>query len=346
VQDALEPRSPRSPASVERDRAGSTDRGVHARAQVVHFDTEAKRPSSAWVRGVNALLPDAVAVLWSHEVSDDFHARYSARARTYRYRAAQPPVRPALEARYVGWFHLPLDVEKMREAAALFVGEHDFSAFRSSECQAKTPVRTCTRSTSSARRAHRLRRPRQRLPAPHGAQHRRHAGLRRQGQASARVGEGSARSKDRARRRRPSARGLVPGEGRVRGQVGTSAVRTRIKICGITRPADARAAARRRGRDRPGVLSAEPALPLDRARGGAQIYLKREDLNHTGAHKINNVLGQALLARRMGKPRVIAETGAGQHGVATATVARASAWNASSTWARSTSSGRRRTCSA
>jgi tryptophan synthase beta chain len=75
--------------------------------------------------------------------------------------------------------------------------------------------------------------------------------------------------------------------------------------------------------------------------GGAKIYLKREDLLHTGAHKINNALGQVLLARRMGKKRVIAETGAGQHGVATATVARVSAWSAWSTWARSTWRGRR-----
>ena len=122
--------------------AGRTDRGVHARIQVAHFDTEAKRPSSAWVRGVNALLPDAVAVLWSHEVADDFHARYSALARTYRYELLNRPVRPALAARYVGWFHLPLDLNRMRAAAAMLVGEHDFSAFRSAECQAKSPVRT------------------------------------------------------------------------------------------------------------------------------------------------------------------------------------------------------------
>ena len=109
--------------------------------QVVHFDAEVKRPESAWVRGVNALLPDAVAVLWSHEVADDFHARYSALSRTYRYELLNRPVRAALSAHYVGWFHLPLDLAKMREAAALLVGEHDFSAFRSSECQAKTPIR-------------------------------------------------------------------------------------------------------------------------------------------------------------------------------------------------------------
>ena len=122
--------------------AGRTDSGVHARLQVVHFDTPAKRPTSAWVRGVNALLPDAVAVLWSREVPDDFHARFSARSRTYCYRLLNRPVRPALHARSAGWFHQPLDVENMRAAAALLVGEHDFSAFRSSQCQARTPVRT------------------------------------------------------------------------------------------------------------------------------------------------------------------------------------------------------------
>ena len=115
---------------------------MHARIQVAHFDTDARRPASAWVRGVNALLPDSVAVLWSQEVPGDFHARYSAHARTYRYELLNRPVRAALAAPYVGWFHQPLDVDKMRAAAALLIGEHDFSAFRSSECQAKSPVRT------------------------------------------------------------------------------------------------------------------------------------------------------------------------------------------------------------
>jgi tRNA pseudouridine38-40 synthase len=109
---------------------------------VVHFDTEASRPESAWVRGVNALLPDAMAVLWAQPVAEDFHARYSALSRTYRYELLNRPVRAALSAHHVGWFHAPLSVERMREAAALLVGEHDFSAFRSSECQAKSPVRT------------------------------------------------------------------------------------------------------------------------------------------------------------------------------------------------------------
>ena len=115
---------------------------MHACAQVAHFDTDAARPPSAWVRGVNAFLPDTVAVLWSVEVSDTFHARYSALARTYRYELLNRPVRPALDASRVGWFHAPLDVEAMRAGAAALLGEHDFSAFRAAECQAKTPVRT------------------------------------------------------------------------------------------------------------------------------------------------------------------------------------------------------------
>ncbi len=121
--------------------AGRTDRGVHARGQVVHFDTEAARPDSAWVRGVNALLPDSVAVLWATRVADDFHARYAATARTYRYVLLNRPVRPALAARHAGWYHAPLDVDAMRAAALQLVGEHDFSAFRSAECQASSPVR-------------------------------------------------------------------------------------------------------------------------------------------------------------------------------------------------------------
>ena len=122
--------------------AGRTDRGVHARMQVVHFETGAARPDGAWVRGTNALLPESVAVQWAMPVADNFHARYSALARTYRYVLVNRRVRPALAARYAGWCHAPLDVAAMREAAQHLAGEHDFTAFRSAECQAKTPVRT------------------------------------------------------------------------------------------------------------------------------------------------------------------------------------------------------------
>jgi tRNA pseudouridine38-40 synthase len=122
--------------------AGRTDRGVHATAQVVHFDAPVERPASAWVKGVNSLLPDSVAVLWAKPLSQEFHARYSARSRTYRYILVNRSVRPALAARHAGWFHAPLDLASMRAAALWLVGEHDFSAFRSSDCQAKSPVRT------------------------------------------------------------------------------------------------------------------------------------------------------------------------------------------------------------
>jgi tRNA pseudouridine38-40 synthase len=122
--------------------AGRTDRGVHARAQVAHFETSASRPLTAWVRGVNAFLPESVAVLWAHRVPEEFHARYSAVARTYRYRLTNRPVRPALAARYAGWYHAPLDAQSMRDGARALLGEHDFSAFRAAECEAKTAVRT------------------------------------------------------------------------------------------------------------------------------------------------------------------------------------------------------------
>jgi tRNA pseudouridine38-40 synthase len=135
--------------------AGRTDRGVHARAQVAHFDTAADRPPSAWVRGVNALLPESAAVQWALPVPAGFHARYSARARTYRYVLLNRAVRPALAARYAGWVHGPLDLEAMRAAARLLVGEHDFSAFRSAECQARNPVRTL-RALEIERRGERL----------------------------------------------------------------------------------------------------------------------------------------------------------------------------------------------
>ena len=190
--------------------AGRTDRGVHARIQVVHFDTAASRPPSAWVRGVNALLPDAVAVLWSQPVPEDFHARYSARSRTYRYELLNRPVRAALAARYAGWFHAPLDLDKMRSAAAL----------------------------DELRLAY-----------------------------------------ERARK----------------DPAFEAEFRYELKHY-VGRPSPIYHAKR-----------------LSERCGGAQIYIKREDLNHTGAHKINNTIGQALLARRMGKPRVIAETGAGMH---------------------------------
>ena len=134
--------------------AGRTDAGVHASAQVAHFETNADRPESAWVRGANTLLPAGIAAQWAAPVAEDFHARYSAISRTYRYVLYNHSVRPALLSGRAGWFHLHLDVENMREAANRLVGEHDFSSFRSAECQAKTPVRTVEKVTIRSRGAY------------------------------------------------------------------------------------------------------------------------------------------------------------------------------------------------
>ena len=122
--------------------AGRTDSGVHALEQVIHFDTDVVRPDAAWVRGVNAHLPDAVAVRWAAVVPDDFHARFSAQARCYRYALLNRCSRPGLLNARVGWYHRPLNVEAMATAATQLLGKHDFSSFRAAECQAKSPVKT------------------------------------------------------------------------------------------------------------------------------------------------------------------------------------------------------------
>lgn len=122
--------------------AGRTDAGVHALGQVVHFDTDISRPNSAWVRGTNALLPDSIAVQWSCEIGEDFNARFSAVARRYVYVLYVHPVRPSIQAGKVAWYHSALDLDAMRAAACSIEGTHDFSAFRSSQCQAKSPIKT------------------------------------------------------------------------------------------------------------------------------------------------------------------------------------------------------------
>jgi tRNA pseudouridine38-40 synthase len=129
--------------------AGRTDAGVHALEQVVHFDTDLQREAASWVRGVNTFLPPSIAVRWATEVphaagqpdSQTFHSRFSARSRLYQYLLYNHPVRSPLLIGRAGWAFRPLDIEAMREAATHLVGEHDFSAFRSVQCQAKTPVK-------------------------------------------------------------------------------------------------------------------------------------------------------------------------------------------------------------
>lgn len=116
--------------------AGRTDAGVHARCQVVHFDSRARRDPRGWVLGTTSRLPDAVCVRWCVPVAQDFHARFSARARRYDYRILNRPVRPALGRQYLSWIRRPLDAGAMHRAAQALLGEHDFSAFRTVHCQA------------------------------------------------------------------------------------------------------------------------------------------------------------------------------------------------------------------
>jgi tRNA pseudouridine38-40 synthase len=122
--------------------AGRTDSGVHALNQVVHVDAPVEREPFSWVRGTNRYLPADIAVQWCLPMPASFHARNSARGRRYRYLLLESPVRPALEQAGCGWSFRPLDADAMRAAAALLIGEHDFSSFRSSECQSPTPVKT------------------------------------------------------------------------------------------------------------------------------------------------------------------------------------------------------------
>lgn len=147
VQDALQA-ALREIAGVPVDVvcAGRTDAGVHATGQVVHFDAPVERPLSAWVRGINTFLPPAVAVRWARPVADDFHARFAAFGRRYRYLLLNRPQRPGVWHGRAGWYHHALNAAAMQRAAGHFVGEHDFSAFRAAECQAKSPVKTLRRA--------------------------------------------------------------------------------------------------------------------------------------------------------------------------------------------------------
>ncbi|MBB1440295.1 tRNA pseudouridine(38-40) synthase TruA [Shewanella sp. SG41-4] len=121
--------------------AGRTDTGVHGTGQVVHFDTDVQRPMTAWTQGVNANLPDSVAIRWAKEVDDSFHARYSATARRYRYVIYNHKLRPGILSAGVSHYHGDIDETLMHQAAQLFVGEHDFTSFRALHCQSKTPFR-------------------------------------------------------------------------------------------------------------------------------------------------------------------------------------------------------------
>lgn len=124
--------------------AGRTDAGVHASAQVVHFDTRAERTERGWMLGLNTRLPPDINALWAKMVDAEFHARFSAVSRTYRYRILNRLARSSLCRHRAWWVHRPINVELMRQAAKCLVGEHDFSAFRAAGCQASTPIREVT----------------------------------------------------------------------------------------------------------------------------------------------------------------------------------------------------------
>lgn len=142
VQQALETALGRVAASpVAVMCAGRTDAGVHACGQVVHFDTRAQRPLKAWVMGANSELPHDISVTWAQVVPADFHARFKATARRYRYVIYNDPIRPAHLGEEVTWNYRPLDVTRMAKAAEPLVGTHDFSAYRASQCQAKSPIK-------------------------------------------------------------------------------------------------------------------------------------------------------------------------------------------------------------
>ena len=125
--------------------AGRTDAGVHGLMQVVHFDTPLRREPFSWVRGTNTFLPPDIAVQWAQEVPDSFHARASAVARRYAYVLLESPVRPSVDAGRVGWVFRPLDGAAMQQAAQHLLGEHDFTSFRASACQALSPIKTMAR---------------------------------------------------------------------------------------------------------------------------------------------------------------------------------------------------------
>ena len=122
--------------------SGRTDAGVHAQEQIIHFETQTTRTDAAWLFGGNANLPSDVNFKWAKEVNDDFHARFNAHARSYEYKIHHHPVRSSLKTGYYLWEPRSLNIDDMRKAAAFLVGEHDFSCFRGSMCQAKSPIKT------------------------------------------------------------------------------------------------------------------------------------------------------------------------------------------------------------
>ena len=134
--------------------AGRTDAGVHGLMQVVHFDSLLERPDNAWVRGTNSFLPPDIAVQWAQHVPASFHARGAATARRYAYVLLESPVRPSVDNGQVGWVFRPLNQPAMQAAANALLGEHDFTSFRASSCQAHSPVKDMRRIQIARRGAY------------------------------------------------------------------------------------------------------------------------------------------------------------------------------------------------
>lgn len=122
--------------------AGRTDKGVHATGQVIHFDTTSQRKLHEWLFGSNSYLPNDIRIKWFKEVEEDFHARFSAISRRYCYVIANQRTAPGLFHDYLTWIPYPLDISRMQQAAQYLLGEHDFTSFRASQCQAHSPIRT------------------------------------------------------------------------------------------------------------------------------------------------------------------------------------------------------------
>ncbi|MGI9306678.1 MAG: tRNA pseudouridine(38-40) synthase TruA [Gammaproteobacteria bacterium] len=139
VQNAL---APLNGKRITVHAAGRTDAGTHAAMQIAHFDAAATRPEKTWARAANAVLPPQISVLWAHAAPPDFHARYSATRRHYQYAIFNAPVPSPLRRNWTAYCRAPLCAETMQNALSHLCGLHDFSAFRASSCQAKTPVRT------------------------------------------------------------------------------------------------------------------------------------------------------------------------------------------------------------
>ena len=134
--------------------AGRTDAGVHGLMQVVHFDSPLNRPTHSWVRGTNTHLPKDIAVQWAHIMPDEFHCRANALSRRYAYLLLDSPVRPSVDAGRVGWAYHPLDMNAMTQAAQHLLGEHDFTSFRASACQALSPIKKLLRLEITRRGAY------------------------------------------------------------------------------------------------------------------------------------------------------------------------------------------------